>query len=112
MVCGFRFGSKRDIIFGMADKVDVAALAKLARLEVSEGELAKLEKEIPAILDFVETIQKAHVSAEAQPPELRNVMRADENPHKSGEFTDVLLEAAPARDGDRIAVKQVISRKK
>jgi len=96
----------------MADKVDISALAKLARLEVSDEEMRKLEKEIPAILEFVETIQKANTGKEANAPSLRNVMRADENPHESGKYTEKLLEAAPARDGDRIAVKQVISRKK
>ena len=95
----------------MADKVDVVALAKLARLEVSAEELTRLEKEIPDILAFVDTIQKANAGKEGKAPALRNVMRADENPHESGEYTKRLLDAAPARDGDRIAVKQVISRK-
>ena len=96
----------------MADKVDVGALAKLARLEVSEGELKKLETEIPAILHFVETIQSASAGTEAASPALRNVMRADENPIESGKYTKTLLDAAPAREGDRVAVKQVISRGK
>ena len=96
----------------MTDKVDVVALAKLARLEVSDEELAKLEKEIPSILAFVETIQKADVSRVKESHELRNVMRADENPHESGIHTEKLLDAAPAREGNRIAVKQVISSKK
>lgn len=93
-------------------EVDVQALAKLARLEVADAELQKLEKEIPAILAFVETIQKAPVSKEAQAQTLRNVMRADENPHESGAYTEKLLDAAPSREGDRIAVKQVIKRSK
>ncbi len=105
-------------------QVDVKALARLARLEVSEDELAKLEKEIPSILAFVETIQAASAEASAsdkstagqagapKKAELRNVMRADENPHESGTYTERLLSAAPTREGDRIAVKQVISRKK
>ena len=92
--------------------VDIAALAKLARLEVSADELAKLEKEIPNILAFVETVQKAPVSNEAAVPELRNVMRPDENPHESGLYTERLLSVAPAEDKGRIVVKQVISRKK
>lgn len=92
--------------------IDIAALAKLARLEVNEAELAKLEKEIPDILHFVETIQKANTGKETPAPALRNVTRPDEDPIESGEFTEKLLEAAPAREGDRIAVKQVISRKK
>ena len=96
----------------MTDKVDVAALAALARLEVSDEERAKLEKEIPSILAFVETIQKANVSGAAQASELRNVTRADEGPHESGAYTEKLLAAAPSREGDRVAVKQVLSRKK
>src|SRR3989344_8992593 len=96
----------------MGDKVDIAALAKLARLEISADELAKLEKEIPDILRFVETIQKAATGKEEKSPEHRNVMRADENPHESGKYTKALLDAAPARAGNRIAVKQVISPKK
>ena len=95
-----------------APKMDIVALAKLARLEVSDAEIAKLEKEIPDILAFVETIQKADVSTEAKTDGLRNVMRADENPIESGKYTKTLLDAAPAREGDRVAVKQVISRKK
>jgi len=96
----------------MSEKVDVVALAKLARLEVSDAELAKLEKEIPDILAFVETIQKAPVSKEVKAPALRNVMRADENPHESGVYTETLLKAAPTSEDNRIVVKQVISRKK
>jgi len=92
--------------------VDVAALAKLARLDVSAEELAKLEKEIPDILAFVKIIQKAHTGAHPSTSTgLRNVMRTDEEPHESGMYTEKLLSAAPARDGDRIAVKQVISKK-
>ncbi len=96
-------------------KVDVAALAKLARLEVSTKELAKLEKEIPDILKFVETIQAASARGSGEPKKasgLRNIMRADENSHESGKYTEKLLKAAPAREGNRISVKQVISRKK
>lgn len=96
----------------MIAQVDIAALARLARLEVSDAELKKLETEIPAILHFVETIQSANTGSEATSPALRNVMRADENPHESGKYTKTLLDAAPAREGDRVAVKQVISRKK
>ena len=91
--------------------IDVRALAALARLEVSDTEVAKLEQEIPDILKFVEQIQNANVSAEAKSPELRNVMRADENPHESGIYTKRLLDAAPKTKNGRIVVKQVVSRK-
>lgn len=92
-------------------EVDIRALAKLARLEISDAEAAKLATEIPNILTFVDTIQKASVDATTESPEHRNVMRADDAPHEGGIYTDRLLDAAPQRVGNRIAVKQVISRK-
>ena len=92
--------------------IDVTALANLARLEVSDEEFAKLEKEIPEILKFVGTIQAVSGKAKESVPTLINVMRADENPHEGGKYTEVLLKAAPARVGNRIAVKQVIKRSK
>jgi aspartyl/glutamyl-tRNA(Asn/Gln) amidotransferase C subunit len=94
-----------------APKVDIRALAALARVDVTDAEVAKLETEIPSILTFVETIQKADVSGVTNDTSLRNVMRVDENPHESGVYTERLLKAAPAREGNRIAVKQVITRK-
>ncbi len=91
--------------------IDVKALAKLSRLEVSDAEIQKLESELPGILAFVDTIQKAAVSNETITPDLRNVVRADADPIERGTYTETLLSAAPAREGNRIAVKQVISRK-
>ena len=94
-------------------KVDIATLAKLARLDVSDTEIKKLEKEIPAILDFVETIQKTGAgSSEARTLTLQNIMRDDGEPHETGIYTKELLDAAPAHKKGLIAVKQVLSRKK
>lgn len=92
-------------------KVDIRALANLARLELSDEEVAKMEREIPGILGFVDQIQK--VSADmpkAVSPEHRNVTRPDGDPYESGKFTDALLNNAPSRIGNQIAVKQVVSR--
>ncbi len=94
-----------------APKVDIRALAALARVDITDAEVAKMETEIPSILKFVETIQKVDVSGAKSDTSLRNVMRADENPHESGVFSETLLKAAPTREGNRIAVKQVITRK-
>ena len=91
--------------------VDVRALAQLARVDISDAEVAKLETEIPSILAFVETIQKVDVSKAAADTSVRNVLRADTDPHETGKYTEVLLSAAPTREGDRIAVKQVVTRK-
>ncbi len=95
----------------MTQKIDVRALAALARLEVSDEELAKLEKEIPAILAFVETIKKAGAGLEEKGSGLHNVMRDDTDPHESGIYTKDLLDAAPAQKDNQVVVKHAISRK-
>jgi len=89
--------------------VDIRALAKLARLEMSEEEMNKLEGQIPAILSFVARIQEVAADVEVdKDPEHKNVMREDGNPHESGIFSEKLLSAAPKREGDYIEVPQVI----
>lgn len=93
-------------------QADIRALARLARLEISDAEVASLEQEMTGILSFVETIQKADVSAETKGTGLRNVLRDDANPHEGSLYTKKLLAAAPESDGERIVVKQVVSRKK
>jgi aspartyl-tRNA(Asn)/glutamyl-tRNA(Gln) amidotransferase subunit C len=96
----------------MSTDVNVSALAKLARLEISEEETARLEKEIPAILGFVEMIQKVPTDDVREVDSLRNVLRKDENPHESGLYTDALMQAAPVARANKIVVKQVITKKK
>jgi aspartyl/glutamyl-tRNA(Asn/Gln) amidotransferase C subunit len=95
----------------MTQKVDVRALANLARMEVTDDEVARLEEELPGILTFVEQIQKASAEAPAEGHEHRNVMREDENPHEGGLYTKRILDAAPAQDKDQVVVKQVLRQK-
>ena len=93
--------------------IDIRALARLSRLDITDAEVAKLETEIPGILGFVEQIQSVVADLpKAVSPEHRTIMRADEVSHESGAHTEDILAAAPTRDGNRIAVKQVISRTK
>lgn len=92
--------------------VDVKALAELARLEVSADELARLEKQLPDILEFVRAIESVSTDGVSEAPVLKNLMRADADPHESGIHTEELLAAAPQAKNGKIVVKQVISRKK
>jgi aspartyl-tRNA(Asn)/glutamyl-tRNA(Gln) amidotransferase subunit C len=95
----------------MTQKVDIRALANLARLEVSDEEVAKLEKELPGILEFVEQIQKASADAPVADHSHRNVLREDADPIESGSYTKRLLDAAPAQEKDQVVVKQVLRQK-
>ena len=91
--------------------VDVKALAELARLEVSDDELARLSRQLPDILGFVQAIESAPTEGVSDTPSIENVMRADTDPHESGLHTEEILAAAPQAKNGRVVVKQVISRK-
>lgn len=95
-----------------AQKVDVMALAALARVAVSETELAELEKELPAILGFVNEIQAVGADLVKAPGELYNVMRDDVDAYEPGMFTEDLLRAAPLVRDNRVEVHQMVKRTK
>lgn len=95
----------------MTDDVDVDGLAKLARLQVSDAELKELKRDIPAILKFVETINVSSAGvAQKEKTNIRNVMREDGEPHESGIYTEQLLASVPRREGNRVAVTQVLKK--
>ncbi len=95
----------------MATVEEVKKLAALARIELGEAELESFVKEFDAILAYVSQLEKLEVSGESgnEVPPLHNVMRADGEPHESGVYTERLAEQFPAREGDALVVKQVIT---
>lgn len=94
----------------MATAEEVKKLASLARISLADGELEKFTKEFDSILAYVGQLEKLELpkAGDAKPP-LRNVMREDGEPHESGKYTEKLASAFPERDGDYLAVKQIIS---
>jgi len=95
----------------MVTPEEVKKLAALARISVSDEELPKFVKEFEGILAYVGQLEKLDidVKAGAATPALRNVFREDGDPHKKGEWTEKLAEQFPAREGDALSVKQIIS---
>jgi aspartyl-tRNA(Asn)/glutamyl-tRNA(Gln) amidotransferase subunit C len=80
----------------MLEREQVVHVARLARLQLDEAELAKMAIELSAVLDHVERIRELDL-AEVQPTshavDVAGVMRADE-PQPSLP-RDVILAAAP-----------------
>lgn len=92
-------------------QIDVLALARLARLEISEAEVVKLQNELPAIMTFIDTLQKVVVeTAEPVSPQHRNILRPDENPNVPGTYTERLLQESPESDNGYVVVKQVLKK--
>lgn len=94
----------------MATTEDVKKLAALARIRVEDSELEKFTSEFDAILDYAGQLKKLELpKGEEVKPALRNVMRVDGKPHTAGKYTEKLAEQFPARDGDALVVKQIIT---
>jgi aspartyl-tRNA(Asn)/glutamyl-tRNA(Gln) amidotransferase subunit C len=88
---------------------DVANLARLARIEMSEAELVSLSSEFTVILDAVARVQEvagAGVEPTSHPLPLRNVFRPDVVVPSltSGEA----LSGAPAQEESRFRVPQIL----
>jgi aspartyl-tRNA(Asn)/glutamyl-tRNA(Gln) amidotransferase subunit C len=88
---------------------EVAKLAGLARIEMSEDELVSLSKEFTVILDAVARVQEvasADVVPTSHPLSLRNVFRPDVVvPSLSPEQA---LSGAPAQEEQRFRVPQIL----
>lgn len=89
---------------------DVEKLARLSRLALTDDEKESLRKDMDSILEYVAEVQKvsANMATEKKVEMLRNVMRDDTHPHESGIFTEVLLSAAPQREGQYVKVKKIL----
>lgn len=96
------------------DKDKVLALAKLARIEISDSEAESLSKEFDAILGYVGEVKKLADPSQPSPKlgegkgGVYNIMREDNNPHESGIYTEKILNEAPDREGDYIRVKKIL----
>lgn len=88
---------------------DVVHLAGLARIDLSEAELEHLASELPAILDYVASVQEAtgdDVEAMSHPVPVDNVFREDVvRPSLSPEDA---LAGAPASDQQRFLVPKIL----
>lgn len=88
---------------------EVARLAGLARIDLTEPELTRLATELDVIVEAVATVSRvatADVPATSHPLPLRNVFRPDvvAEPLTS----EAALAAAPSAEDGRFAVPQIL----
>ncbi len=89
-------------------RADVAHLAVLARISLSDAELDHLATELPAILEHVRVVQDAadDVTPMSHPLPVSNVFRADEV--RESLTTDEALAGAPESDQQRFLVPKIL----
>ena len=88
---------------------EVAHVARLARLELTDAELDEFTGQLGAVLEHaadVEALDVADVPPTAHPYPLRNVLRPDEP--RPGLDRDEVLAQAPAVEGGRFRVPPVL----
>ena len=95
----------------MATVEEVKKLAALSRISIADAEIEKFTGEFDAILAYVSQLESLEIpsSAVGEKPVLRNVMREDGEPTTPGTNTEKMAAQFPARAGDALAVKQIIS---
>lgn len=88
---------------------DVAKLAHLSRISMTEAEQVELLVDMQSILGYVEQVESVATTraAEVVGP-LHNVMREDSDGHPSGTYTDALIAEAPASEAGFVKVTQVL----
>lgn len=94
----------------MATVEEVKKLAVLARIRVADADLEKFTKEFDSILAYVGQLEQLHFpdDLKKEKPMLRNSMREDGEPHPAGMHTEKLAAQFSDRDGNALAVKQII----
>src|SRR3989338_5339916 len=97
----------------MITKEEVLKIAKLARLELTEMEVEKMQKDMSAILDYFEILKK--VKSDANLPMTsestnmqNNATRKDIVIEKPGSWAGDLVQAAPDKKDGYIKVKSIL----
>ena len=94
----------------MSDTIDIRYVAKLARIELTDEEVAKFGAQLTALLEHVNVLSKLNtqtVAATAQVVESRNVQREDEL--RPGLEREAVLSQAPQRQGAFFRVPRIIA---
>ena len=94
-----------------AGHLDVAYVAHLARLHLTEEEVRAFQGQLDQVLAYVDQLRELDVegiepTAHAQPME--NVLREDAACPRPDEAREALLENAPARQADQFQVPRII----
>lgn len=95
----------------MITVAEIEKLAQLARIKIDDSEKQGLTKEIDSILAYVDQIKKATVDIDPtpKPGAVYNTFRPDDARTISEKDREGILNEAPHREGEFVAVKKIIA---
>ena len=90
---------------------EIKHLATLSRIKITDEDMVSLVKEFDGILGYIDQLKKVDVSTdtEGRVGAVKNVTRDDTARTISASDREALLNEAPDREGDFIAVKKIIA---
>ena len=94
----------------MLGKDEVKHIAKLARLELTDTEIEKMQKDLSGILDYFNVLKRApraNTEINAQSP-AKNTLRKDEAVQKPASLANNLIAQAPDKKEGYIKVKSIL----
>ncbi|OGZ73553.1 MAG: hypothetical protein A2908_00415 [Candidatus Staskawiczbacteria bacterium RIFCSPLOWO2_01_FULL_38_12b] len=94
----------------MISKEEVIHIAKLARLQLTEKEITKMQKDLSAILDYFDLLKKAPKlkTQRTLRGQTSQSLRADEIIEKPASMANNLVQAAPDKKDGYVRVKAVL----
>jgi aspartyl-tRNA(Asn)/glutamyl-tRNA(Gln) amidotransferase subunit C len=91
----------------MIEKEEVKHIAKLARLELSENEIKKMQKDLSKILDYFDLLKKVPKSAKEKIIQADNKhLRKDEV--KASQLSAEIVSLAPDKKDGYVRVKSIL----
>lgn len=94
-----------------APAATVERLAALARIAIPDGRKEALAAEFGSILAYIGQLDELSLSVGKAPelPPLHNALRDDAEPYAPGTWTEGIVDAFPAKAGDALSVKKILS---
>lgn len=96
----------------MISKDEVKNIAKLARLELTENEVEKMQKDLSGILDYFNVLKKANTKKVGEIKKeflnLEKVTRKDKVIEQSASLANNLVGQAPDKKDGYIKVKSIL----
>ena len=89
-------------------EADIEKLAELAKIRIPEGGAQGFLNDFESILGYVKQIEGVEIGEVNESFFLKNVLRADANPHETGALSEALLAAAPETHDGFVKVNKIL----